>query len=205
MEALKGHIGAVVLAAGLSTRMGRPKMVLPWGSSTVIGAVVTALTQAGVPEIAVVVGGAREQVAAALLASTAHTVFNPAFENGEMLASLQTGLASLSVECASALVALGDQPQIQARIVKEVIRRYAEKGAIITVPSYQMRRGHPWLIQRRLWPEILAMRSPQTMRDFLNAHTAEIDYLVVDSGTILMDLDTPEDYQNQMPRPDTGA
>jgi molybdenum cofactor cytidylyltransferase len=197
MEPTHEKIAAVVLAAGLSRRMGRPKMVLPWGNNTVIGTVVDALAQAGVEEIAVVVGGAREQVAQALNGIPARTVFNPDFENGEMLASLQAGLASISQDCEAALVALGDQPQIETRVVRNVVGRYREKHADITVPSYQMKRGHPWLIHKRLWPEILALHAPQTMRDFLNAHAQSIDYLVVDTGTILMDLDTPEDYQNQ--------
>jgi molybdenum cofactor cytidylyltransferase len=57
-----------------------------------------------------------------------------------------------------------------------------------------MRRGHPWLVARPLWGEILAMMSPQSPRDLLNAHSNEIEYVNVDNPSILQDLDTPEDY-----------
>jgi molybdenum cofactor cytidylyltransferase len=57
-----------------------------------------------------------------------------------------------------------------------------------------MRRGHPWLIARELWEEILQMRPPESMRDFLNAHKDDIFYVDYDSPSILQDLDTPADY-----------
>jgi len=61
-------------------------------------------------------------------------------------------------------------------------------------PSYQMRRGHPMLFHRSLWPEILALHPPQTLRDLLLAHAERIHYVTVDTPTILQDVDTPEDY-----------
>jgi CTP:molybdopterin cytidylyltransferase MocA len=61
-----------------------------------------------------------------------------------------------------------------------------------------LRRGHPWLVRRELWAELLALRPPQTLRDFLNAHAEEIQYVETDP-TILKDLDTPEDYRREKP------
>jgi len=62
-----------------------------------------------------------------------------------------------------------------------------------------MRRGHPWLVARPLWGEILEMRSPASLRDFLNGHEAEIRYVEVESDRILQDMDTPEDYLKSRP------
>lgn len=193
------RIGAVILAAGRSQRMGQPKMILPWGTRTVIEQVVDVLAAAGVKEIVVVTGGAREQVEAALAGSPARMVFNPLFEQGEMLSSLQTGLRQLSPGCLAALVALGDQPWIDLDVVRAVLGRHRATGARLVVPSYQMRRGHPWLVERGLWGDLLEMTAQQTMRDFLRAHEGEIVYEAVDSPGILKDLDTPEDYQAQRP------
>jgi CTP:molybdopterin cytidylyltransferase MocA len=62
-----------------------------------------------------------------------------------------------------------------------------------------MRRGHPWLAARPLWSEILQMQSPQTPRDFLNRHAAQIEYVIVESRSVIEDLDTPEDYLKSRP------
>ena len=75
------RVGAVVLAAGRSRRMGRPKMILPWGETTVIGQVVNVLLAAGVDDLLVVTGGAREDVESALVDMPVRTIFNPDFAN----------------------------------------------------------------------------------------------------------------------------
>jgi molybdenum cofactor cytidylyltransferase len=191
------RIAAIVLAAGLSRRMGRPKMVLPWGNSTIIGQVVATLVDAQIEEILVVTGGARVEVAQALAGKPVRQVFNPAFENGEMLESLQVGLkaiAPLAENYDMALVVLGDQPQIRVQTVREVCLAADLRPEALVVPSYQMRRGHPWVLPRRLWAEVAAMQFPLTLRDFTRAHAEEIVYVEVDTDSILMDLDTPEDY-----------
>jgi molybdenum cofactor cytidylyltransferase len=192
-------VAAVVLAAGRSRRMGQPKMILPWGDTTVIGRVVGVLHQAAIQRIVVVTGGARRQVEAALSGSAVMLVFNPRFAQEEMLVSLQLGLRALENDAAAALVVLGDQPQIKVEVVQLILDRYRARQAPLVVPSFQMRRGHPWLVDRRLWKSILELRSDCTMRDFLNQCADQIDYLMVDTSSVLQDLDTPKDYQRQRP------
>jgi molybdenum cofactor cytidylyltransferase len=189
-------IGAVMLAAGESRRMGRPKMALPWQDTTVIGQVVRTLASAGVEEIIVVTGGDRDAVDAALQDLPARPVFNPDHQEGEMLSTFKTGLAALSEGVEAALIVLGDQPQIEGWVVKSVISAYHSSGAALVVPSFNRRRGHPWLLDRSLWQEALALPPPATLRDFLNLNAGKIHYLLVDTGSILLDLDTPEDYSS---------
>ena len=69
---------------------------------------------------------------------------------------------------------------------------------MLVIPSFQERRGHPWLVARPLWPEILALPTSTTPRQFLNAHTGQVEYVPADES-ILLDLDTPEDYNHQRP------
>jgi molybdenum cofactor cytidylyltransferase len=192
-------IAAVVLAAGRSLRMGRPKMVLPWGDTTVIGQVVGVLCQAGIQRIVVVTGGARRQVEGALSDFALQLVFNPSFAQEEMLVSLQLGLRNLGSDEDAALVVLGDQPQIELEVVKSVLARYQAQQASLVVPSFQMRRGHPWLVKRTLWNDIFDLQPARTMRDFLNQYADQIDYLNVDTASVLRDLDTPQEYQRQRP------
>jgi molybdenum cofactor cytidylyltransferase len=195
----KDQIGAVVLAAGLSTRMGRPKMVLPWNGSTVIGKVVSTLLLAGVNEVVVVTGGSHNLVEHALAQKPIKCVFNPEYSNGEMLTSLKIGLSHMPINVEAALIVLGDQPAIEEQVVRNVIGKYRSEKAQLIVPSYKMRRGHPWLVSRELWPQILEIFPPETLRDFIQVNAAHIHYLNVDTPSILQDLDTPEDYQSQQP------
>jgi len=203
------QVAAVILAAGRSQRMGQPKMVLPWGDTTVIGQVVRILTLARLHEILVVTGGARQEVETALEGSLVRTAYNPRFAEDQMAISLQVGLASLSPGIDAALIALGDQPQIQLDVVLQVLRGYQESRAPLVFPSYRMRRGHPWIIARPLWEMIQKTafvetehpetKSNQSLRDILHAYAEQIHYIEVANDSILRDLDTPTDYLREQP------
>lgn len=185
--------------------MGQPKMLLPWGESTVLGQVIAALAEGlGTDhkadfEIIVVTGAEREKVEG-LVASLAEKypvrcIFNPAYKAGEMLSSLQCGLAALGPGTDAALIGLGDQPQVEPRTVRSILKAFESSPAQIIVPSYKMRRGHPWLVEKSLWGEILQMKTPQTPRDFMRASADKIRYVIVDTPSVIEDLDTPEDYK----------
>lgn len=194
-------IAALILAAGQSKRMGQPKMLLPWGESTVLQTVVAAFRAAGVDEIVVVTGALHEPITA-LVGDTAQAVFNPEYASAEMLSSIQRGLRHLlsgKAEAEGVLIGLGDQPQVQARSVEAVCAAFRQSGARLVVPSYQKRRGHPWLAAYPLWESLLALGPSQTPRDFLNTHADQIHYVDVNTPSILADLDTPEDYLKSRP------
>ncbi len=188
-------ISAILLAAGQSKRMGQPKMLLPWGKSTVIEQVMTTFLKAGVEDLIVVTGGARAQVESVISAYPVRKVYNNDHASGEMLSSIQCALRVMPDDSQATLIGLGDQPQIQEGSVRLICEAYRDNRSPLIVPSFQMRRGHPWLVARPLWNEILALRPPESTRDFLNRHTDEIRYVSVNTPSILADLDTPEDYQ----------
>ena len=197
-------ISAIILAAGVSKRMGQPKMLLPWGETTVLGQVISTYQAAGIEDVLVVTGGARDQVEGIVRQHHARSVFNELFAGGEMLSSLQCGLRLLSQEgtgVQATLIGLGDQPQIQAGAVRRICETFEKQPASLIVPSFQMRRGHPWLVERSLWREVLELQPPQSPRDFLNRHAGDILYVEVDNSSILADLDTPQDYRNARPDP----
>jgi molybdenum cofactor cytidylyltransferase len=215
---IKMKISAIILAAGQSKRMGQPKMLLPWGKTTVLGQVIETVQRAGVDDILVVTGGVQDEIMRIVTQYSIRSTHNPDYASGEMLSSLQTGLRTLTLpppslrdtspifcengggrEGGTALICLGDQPQVQEGSVRAVVSRFIETGASLVVPSFQMRRGHPWLVARPLWDEILQMKSPQSPRDFLNRHASEIEYVEVDNPSILADLDTFEDYLKSRP------
>lgn len=197
------EISAVILAAGSSRRMGRPKLLLPWGATTVIGQVTAVVCASGVLEPVLVTGRMDGEVRAATAAWGVHWVHNPDYAHTEMLQSLQIGLREISPEALACLVVLGDQPQIEGAVVAQVLRAFRDEPCRILIPSYQQRRGHPWLVHRDLWGELLELPPDANLRIFLNRHVDDIHYLNVSSPSVLMDLDTPEDYARSKPTSDT--
>ena len=187
------NVSAIILAAGKSSRMGQQKMLMPWGNTTVLGKVIETLRAAGVEDITLVTNSA-----------IAHQITNYKLpitlnNDGEMLESIQIGLQAQKPTAQATLICLGDQPQAEERSVRLVCEMFLAQKSSIVVPSYQMRRGHPWLIARELWNEILQMRAPESMRDFLNKHGDDIFHINYYSPSILQDLDTPADYLKYKP------
>jgi len=187
------NISAVILAAGKSTRMGQQKMLMPWGNTTILGKVIETLQAAEIENITLVTNSTTApQITNYQLPITLNN-------NGEMLESIQLGLQAQKPSAAATLVCLGDQPQVEEESIRRVCAGFRQNQSRIVVPSYQMRRGHPWLIAREFWDEILQLRAPQSMRDFLNAHRDYIFYVECDSPKILQDIDNPADYLKYKP------
>ena len=185
-------IGAVILAAGQSRRMGRNKMLLPFATSTVLETLVTEVAACEpVGDIIVVTGHQADRITALLGTYPVRCIFNPAYAQADMLVSIQVGLRALSTAVSAALIVLGDQPRIQRAVIEQIS---AAPPQAIVIPSYQMKRGHPILIDRALWPEVLALPETATLRDFMRSHEQQIRYVVVETDSVLKDLDTPEDY-----------
>jgi molybdenum cofactor cytidylyltransferase len=187
-------IAAIIPAAGRSMRMGRPKMLLPWGDATVLEQVIQTVHDAGIQDILVITGSARNEVEQIAARCRVRTTYNENFESEEMLASIQYGLRAQQASTEAVLICLGDQPQVQEESVRSVCAAFDKNRSSIVVPSYRMRRGHPWLVARPLWDELLKLQPPNSPRDFLNAHASGIEYVLLDSPSIIEDLDTPEDY-----------
>ena len=194
VEARK-RIGAVILAAGESRRMGEPKMLLPWGNSTIIRHVCEQVIACRPYEVVIVAGSQFEEIRGLTSDLPVRVVFNPAYADGEMRSSLQVGLQSLWHSSDACMVILGDQPEIQQEVMRTVLMAYHEAKGRLIAPSYDHKRGHPVLIDHAFWPEIMALEPGQAPRDFIRAHDSEIYHLLVDTATVLSDIDTPDDYQ----------
>ena len=189
------EISVVVLAAGRSTRMGTSKLSLPWDGSSVIGTVCQKFHDFGVEDIVVVLGGYADEVQDALRKLDFYRGItirkNEDPVNSEMIDSMKIGLGGISQNSRYVFIALGDNPQVSGEVITEMITN--RESAPIVIPSFQMRRGHPWLVSRSLIKSLLSVPAGKTMRDWLNAHADEIFYLGADRS-VLMDLDTPADY-----------
>ncbi|PJF36694.1 MAG: putative selenium-dependent hydroxylase accessory protein YqeC [Candidatus Thermofonsia Clade 1 bacterium] len=193
------RVAAVILAGGLSRRMGLPessKVLLPWeGDKPIIRVIAERLKRMRLDDIVVVTGHVAERVRAALKEEPVRFAHNADYATGEMLSSLQVGLRALDESIAACLVVLGDQPQIDGRIVGQLMQAYAEKRGKIIAPSYKGKRGHPILIDRSLWQDLLALPHGGAPRDVINANAHQTYYVIVDTDSVLRDVDTPDDYR----------
>lgn len=188
------QIAAIILAAGASSRMGRPKQLLDWGGRPLVRVAAEQALVARLDDVIVVVGGAGGAVAAALAGLALHIVDNPAFAEGQST-SLRAGVAALGPAVAAAVVMLGDQPFVTAAIVDRLIAEWRATGAAIVAPSYRGRRGNPVLFSRAIFPELLAVAGDQGARAILAAHAADLRLVPFDDDRPLADIDTPADYQ----------
>lgn len=195
-------ITAVVLAAGLSKRMGQPKMLLPWGKKKVIQQVVETLSESGINEIIVVAGGLYSEIREALKEDQVAVVVNPLYANGEMTSSLQAGLSHLSEGPTDVMVVLGDQPFLKKRTIELLLEASQASEKPIVMPSFENRRGHPWIIKNGFWKEVQNLKVPETLRDFFRQHENGIEYVLVEDHGIAQDMDTPEDYEHFRPKGD---
>ena len=185
-------ISAIILAAGKSTRMGRKKMLMPWGDTTVLGNVIHTLQDAGMEDIVLVTNS---DISPTFSHLPIQMMLN---DNGDMLSSMKIGLRTQKPSAQATLVCLGDQPQMEEGSVRSVCEAFVKSRSNLVVPSYQMRRGHPWLVARPLWDDVFAMQGG-SMREFLNAQASQIEYVNLETETILQDIDTPEDYLKYKP------
>ncbi len=194
---MKQIIGAIILAAGRSIRMGKPKLLLPWKETIVLDAVLQLALGAGLDPIVIVTGAFDEPISdwISRYAGKISKVHNPEFENFEMFYSLKMGILSLSDHCDAVMIFLGDQPQVQPQCIGQIIRSFEKNGSPIIIPSYRMRRGHPILVRKDLFQPILDSANDSNLHEFLASFRDKIDYVTVNSNSILEDIDSPEDYE----------
>ena len=204
------RVTAVVLAAGESRRMGRNKLLLPWGETTVVGRTLANVRVSAVHDVVVVTGHEREKVETVVAAAerlhdasdthTAgpHIVDNIDYANG-MLATVQAAVRALPAASEAILVVLGDQPMVGPPTIDRLLTAYAGSPAGLVAPTYDGRRGNPVLIDRRYFAELLTLPPDAAPRVLLARYPDDLLAVPVDSDAILHDLDRPEEYERFRP------
>ncbi len=189
-------VAAIILAAGASSRFGRPKVVVDWKGQPLIANIVDIALRSPARPIVVVVGAHERQVRAALGSRPVQIIANANWQAG-MSTSLQAGLAALP-EVSGALFVLGDQPNITVQVLAALIARFRETGAPIIEPRWGDRPGNPALFARELFPELMQLSGDRGGRPLVNKYAKRVIAVQVDRLSILEDIDTQEDYQYQM-------
>jgi molybdenum cofactor cytidylyltransferase len=186
-------IAAVILAAGLSRRMGQAKLLMLLDGRAIVRHAVEAVLSGGVDSVWVVSGPAVEAIEAALGGLDVQIVANPAPEEGQA-GSVRVGIGALPASADSALVALGDQPMLPPSIVPALLAARRTSDKPIVAPRYRDGQGNPVLFKREIFPELLRLQGDQGARPIIQKDPSRVEW--VDFDLVMPpDVDTPGDYE----------
>jgi molybdenum cofactor cytidylyltransferase len=193
------RIGAIILAAGLSSRMGQFKLLLNWlDDKPILVHIVEKVMALPLSAVVVVTGHRADDVRAALAEYDVTFAHNPDYAEGEILSSMKVGLRAMPVDVVAAMVVPGDLPRIPIAVMEQVIA--AHRDQTIIAPEYEGERGHPVLLDRHFWQALLDLPSDGMPRDVLRANKDHLRLITVASDGILADVDTPETYERELRR-----
>jgi molybdenum cofactor cytidylyltransferase len=187
-------IAGIVLAAGRSSRLGRPKQLLPVRGEPLIRHTLRRVLESSLDQVILVVGHEADEVRAAVADLPVECVFNPDAAAGQST-SVRAGLAALSPEVEAALFILGDQPGIEPKVIDALIAYWQTSGAPAVAPRYVDRIGNPVLFDRRVFPELTGLEGDSGARSIVRAyHDSGELQLVPVAGSAPPDVDTEADY-----------
>ena len=188
-------IHALLLAAGESSRMGEPKALLPWQGSTLIEFQIHQLLAGGIERVAVVLGHDAGAILHAVRPPPQTTiVVNERHATGKT-SSVKAGMEAIPPHVEAILLLAVDQPR-PASLIRRLIQTHRAADALITVPAFQGRHGHPAIFARPLFPEIRAIdEESHGLRAIRRRHTRDTHVCDTTSPVCLIDINTPEDYR----------
>jgi molybdenum cofactor cytidylyltransferase len=194
-------VAAIVLAAGMSRRMGSPKALLPIDGKPMLACVLDALAAAGeVSPIVVITGAAAEQLRPILADRDVQAAHNPDYERGEMLSSIKVGLVALPRNIDATLIVLCDQPGVKSSTVAALAAGWSQLRPRVLAPTYQGKRGHPIVLSMTGVDEIISLPPAATLKSYTSAYASEMVELSVDDAAVVRDIDTPGDYAAELKR-----
>ena len=192
----KAATGAVIVAAGLSSRMREFKPLLPVGDSSFIRRIVSSFRAAGVSDIAVVTGHNAEALQEHLSGLGVACLRNEDYATSDMFSSVRIGLLYIGGRCGRAFLTPVDVPVFGAAGLPPMLAVMDARGAPAVLPSYRGRRGHPVLIGCGAIPGILAYRGDMGLKGALSALGDSVMTLELDDPGLVIDADEPEDYRS---------
>lgn len=189
----------VLLAAGESVRMGRPKALLPWGDTTLVEYQVAEMLGAGLERVIVVLGHAWQDAKPHLAGRTVEAVINEAYRKGRS-SSLRAAAACLLDEDEAVLILSVDQPRPRDLLASLLAAHEAglasQRAASITVPVHGGRRGHPPVLSGVLIPELRNVREEELgLRGLLERHQSSVREVPFETPIVLLDVNTPDEYR----------
>ena len=195
---MKTPTAGILLAAGESTRFGKPKQLLTLGGRFLIEWALAAALGSNLNHVVLVLGCEHERIARCLGSSTAHPrceiLVNPDYRGGQST-SLQAGLLRIRHDFPSAMVLLGDQPLVDAALINLLLERCAGSEKPICVPTHRGIRGNPTLFGNPLYPEMLNIAGDKGARDIIAAHPDQVLAVEIPDPLVFLDIDRREDVE----------
>lgn len=192
----KGLTAGVVLAAGMSTRLGRPKQLIDVGGRPMLARVLGAALSSALEAVVLVLGHEAEGIKAALGEVLSdprlRTLLNPKYRKG-MSSSLRAGLLPLIDDFPSVMFLLGDQPFVDARTINLLLERFWSSGKDICVPVCQGERRNPVVFSRRFYGEILELTGDAGARGIIGANPERVLQVEIQDPRCFLDVDDEED------------
>ena len=192
-------VGAILLAAGESSRMGQLKALLPWRNTTLLEHQLRSLLDGGVQWVVVVVGHDADRLKPIIEAvEGASWTLNNDYLQGKTT-SLKAGVAALAGQPISDVLLLNvDQPR-DADTVRRLLERHQASSFRITIPTHGGKGGHPILISAELFPELAEIEEEsQGLKAVVRRHAEATERYELDDPSVLLDLNTPEQYQEAL-------
>jgi molybdenum cofactor cytidylyltransferase len=185
-------VAGIILAAGASKRLGRPKQLLEWRGEPLIRHVVKAAAGAGLQPLKIITGAGAGEIETALQGMPGQIVYNADWEAGQAT-SVVAGVESLPSKCGAAIFLLADQPQVPVTLLRSLVAQHAHSLASLVVPMVDGRRGNPVLFDRGTFADLRKLEGDRGGRA-LFAHY-QIEWLPWHDANLLLDVDTEQDYQ----------
>jgi molybdenum cofactor cytidylyltransferase len=190
-------ISAIILAAGESKRMGRVKLTMPLGESTVLEQVISSVLSSMVDEVIVVLGHEQKTIRQTIGDRPVKCIVNKDYKLG-MSTSIVSGLNETDDRCKAVIIILGDQPFISSDIIDKLIDGYKTHHKGIVAPTYQGMKGHPIIFDIKYKNKLLSLKGDAGGRQLITENNDDVLYVPVDSESIIKDIDTPDDYRSSV-------
>ena len=191
-----GHIECIVLAAGESKRMGKPKLLLPLGQGTVLEQTIDNFLNSKVDKVIVVVGYRAEETTKLIADRPVVVAINPVYRRG-MSTSIVAGLSLISDETQAVMLALADQPFVDVQTINRLVEAFRTHNKGIAIPVYQGRRGHPVIFAIKYKEELLSLKGDIGGREIIKQHPDDILELPVNCAGVCVDIDTVDSYDTE--------
>lgn len=192
-------ISAIVLAAGQAARFGQCKQLVRLGDKTLVEHVLDTVNASAVDDIIVVLGAHAEEIQRHVKFKRERVVINPEYAEG-MSTSIHAGLRAVTAATDAAIIMLADQPLVAPQTLDRLADEYRTRKAPAVIPTYRGARGNPVLVDKSLFPEMLALRGDTGFRAILMRHPDSVVTVPVDDVGIVTDIDTSEDFDDLAPR-----
>ena len=187
-------INAIILAAGQSKRMGKPKPLLRFNDQTFLEQIISVLKHSDVDRITVVLGAEADTIRKSVDLTGTNIVINHDYQRGQ-LSSLTAGIKESPEDTESILICLVDNPFITEEVVNKIVQTFKETNNPIIVPVFDKERGHPTLFSRSLFNELLSAPEEKGARHVLYSNEDKVLELEVSERGISIGIDTPDDYK----------